>query len=161
MGTSPTPSYPDYLSPILSSHHSSSTGQAKASGRQHLYIDRHEGVDRTHDLPYRMEATSSNPDNVIRNSTSERTQVALVARDGHEIPVEHVTESIQLINDDVKSVRAICSGLRPGVLDDLDFSRRDCRSDLVDDRAVMRARVCLTGRVRALTACTHNAQRSR
>jgi PAS domain S-box-containing protein len=28
-------------------------------------------------------------------------------------------ESIQLINDGVKSVRAICSGLRPGVLDDL------------------------------------------
>jgi PAS domain S-box-containing protein len=30
-----------------------------------------------------------------------------------------LTESIQLINDGVKSVRAICSGLRPGVLDDL------------------------------------------
>jgi PAS domain S-box-containing protein len=30
-----------------------------------------------------------------------------------------MTESIQLINDGVKSVRAICSGLRPGVLDDL------------------------------------------
>ncbi len=30
-----------------------------------------------------------------------------------------VTESIQLINDGVKSVRNICSGLRPGVLDDL------------------------------------------
>jgi PAS domain S-box-containing protein len=28
-------------------------------------------------------------------------------------------ESIQLINDGVKAVRAICSGLRPGVLDDL------------------------------------------
>jgi len=30
-----------------------------------------------------------------------------------------LTESIQLINDGVTSVRAICSGLRPGVLDDL------------------------------------------
>ena len=30
-----------------------------------------------------------------------------------------LTESIQLINDGVKAVRAICSGLRPGVLDDL------------------------------------------
>lgn len=30
-----------------------------------------------------------------------------------------LAESIQLINDGVKSVRAICSGLRPGVLDDL------------------------------------------
>jgi PAS domain S-box-containing protein len=30
-----------------------------------------------------------------------------------------LTESIQLINDGVKSVRTICSGLRPGVLDDL------------------------------------------
>ena len=30
-----------------------------------------------------------------------------------------VTESIQSINDGVKSVRNICSGLRPGVLDDL------------------------------------------
>ena len=30
-----------------------------------------------------------------------------------------LTESIQSINDGVKSVRAICSGLRPGVLDDL------------------------------------------
>ena len=30
-----------------------------------------------------------------------------------------VTESIQSINDGVKSVRTICSGLRPGVLDDL------------------------------------------
>jgi signal transduction histidine kinase len=30
-----------------------------------------------------------------------------------------VTESIQSINDGVKAVRAICSGLRPGVLDDL------------------------------------------
>jgi signal transduction histidine kinase len=30
-----------------------------------------------------------------------------------------LTESIQLINDGVKSVRAICSGLRPGILDDL------------------------------------------
>jgi hypothetical protein len=30
-----------------------------------------------------------------------------------------LTESVQLINDGVKSVRAICSGLRPGVLDDL------------------------------------------
>jgi PAS domain S-box-containing protein len=30
-----------------------------------------------------------------------------------------LTESIQLVNDGVKSVRAICSGLRPGVLDDL------------------------------------------
>src|ERR1035438_1949151 len=29
-------------------------------------------------------------------------------------------ESIQLINDGVKAVRNICSGLRPGVLDDLD-----------------------------------------
>ena len=30
-----------------------------------------------------------------------------------------VAESIQSINDGVKSVRTICSGLRPGVLDDL------------------------------------------
>ncbi len=30
-----------------------------------------------------------------------------------------LTESIQSINDGVKAVRAICSGLRPGVLDDL------------------------------------------
>jgi len=30
-----------------------------------------------------------------------------------------LAESVQLINDGVKSVRAICSGLRPGVLDDL------------------------------------------
>jgi len=30
-----------------------------------------------------------------------------------------VTESIQSINDGVKAVRTICSGLRPGVLDDL------------------------------------------
>jgi PAS domain S-box-containing protein len=30
-----------------------------------------------------------------------------------------IKESIQLINDGVKAVRAICSGLRPGVLDDL------------------------------------------
>jgi PAS domain S-box-containing protein len=30
-----------------------------------------------------------------------------------------LTESIQLIEDGVKTVRAICSGLRPGVLDDL------------------------------------------
>ena len=30
-----------------------------------------------------------------------------------------LNESIQMINDGVKSVRAICSGLRPGVLDDL------------------------------------------
>jgi signal transduction histidine kinase len=30
-----------------------------------------------------------------------------------------LTESIQLINDGVKAVRTICSGLRPGVLDDL------------------------------------------
>ena len=30
-----------------------------------------------------------------------------------------VTESIQSVNDGVKSVRTICSGLRPGVLDDL------------------------------------------
>jgi PAS domain S-box-containing protein len=30
-----------------------------------------------------------------------------------------MTESIQLINDGVKAVRTICSGLRPGVLDDL------------------------------------------
>jgi PAS domain S-box-containing protein len=30
-----------------------------------------------------------------------------------------LAESIQLINDGVKSVRTICSGLRPGVLDDL------------------------------------------
>jgi PAS domain S-box-containing protein len=30
-----------------------------------------------------------------------------------------IKESIQLLNDGVKTVRAICSGLRPGVLDDL------------------------------------------
>ena len=30
-----------------------------------------------------------------------------------------LTESIQSINDGVKAVRTICSGLRPGVLDDL------------------------------------------
>jgi PAS domain S-box-containing protein len=30
-----------------------------------------------------------------------------------------LTESIELVSDGVKSVRAICSGLRPGVLDDL------------------------------------------
>jgi PAS domain S-box-containing protein len=33
--------------------------------------------------------------------------------------LSRITESIQLISDGVKSVRAICSGLRPGVLDDL------------------------------------------
>jgi PAS domain S-box-containing protein len=33
--------------------------------------------------------------------------------------LSRITESIQLINDGVKAVRAICSGLRPGVLDDL------------------------------------------
>jgi signal transduction histidine kinase len=32
---------------------------------------------------------------------------------------DRLHESIQMINDGVKSVRAICSGLRPGVLDDL------------------------------------------
>jgi len=30
-----------------------------------------------------------------------------------------LAESIELINDGVKAVRIICSGLRPGVLDDL------------------------------------------
>ena len=38
------------------------------------------------------------------------SEVAVLAR---------LTESIQLINDGVKAVRGICSGLRPGVLDDL------------------------------------------
>jgi signal transduction histidine kinase len=38
------------------------------------------------------------------------SEVAVLAR---------LTESIQSINDGVKSVRVICSGLRPGVLDDL------------------------------------------
>jgi PAS domain S-box-containing protein len=33
--------------------------------------------------------------------------------------ISRITESIQLIGDGVKAVRAICSGLRPGVLDDL------------------------------------------
>ncbi len=33
--------------------------------------------------------------------------------------LDRITESIQLINDGVKAVRTICSGLRPGVLDDL------------------------------------------
>jgi len=33
--------------------------------------------------------------------------------------LSRITETIQLISDGVKSVRAICSGLRPGVLDDL------------------------------------------
>jgi PAS domain S-box-containing protein len=33
--------------------------------------------------------------------------------------LSRITESIQLIDDGVKAVRAICSGLRPGVLDDL------------------------------------------
>jgi PAS domain S-box-containing protein len=33
-----------------------------------------------------------------------------------------LTESIKLINDGVKAVRTICSGLRPGVLDDLGLS---------------------------------------
>jgi PAS domain S-box-containing protein len=33
--------------------------------------------------------------------------------------LSRIKESIQLINDGVKAVRAICSGLRPGVLDDL------------------------------------------
>jgi len=33
--------------------------------------------------------------------------------------LSRLKESIQLINDGVKAVRAICSGLRPGVLDDL------------------------------------------
>ena len=35
------------------------------------------------------------------------------------VVLARLTESIQLINDGVKSVRAICSGLRPGILDDL------------------------------------------
>jgi PAS domain S-box-containing protein len=35
------------------------------------------------------------------------------------VVLARLTESIQLTNDGVKSVRAICSGLRPGVLDDL------------------------------------------
>jgi PAS domain S-box-containing protein len=39
-----------------------------------------------------------------------KTEDAVLAR---------VTESLQSINDGVKSVRTICSGLRPGVLDDL------------------------------------------
>jgi signal transduction histidine kinase len=38
------------------------------------------------------------------------TEVAVLSR---------IKESIQLINDGVKAVRTICSGLRPGVLDDL------------------------------------------
>jgi len=33
--------------------------------------------------------------------------------------MSRLNESIQMINDGVKAVRAICSGLRPGVLDDL------------------------------------------
>jgi PAS domain S-box-containing protein len=33
--------------------------------------------------------------------------------------LSRIKESIQLINDGVKAVRAICSGLRPGILDDL------------------------------------------
>jgi PAS domain S-box-containing protein len=33
--------------------------------------------------------------------------------------LDRITESIQSINDGVKSVRTICSGLRPGILDDL------------------------------------------
>jgi PAS domain S-box-containing protein len=33
--------------------------------------------------------------------------------------ISRIAEAIQLINDGVKAVRAICSGLRPGVLDDL------------------------------------------
>ena len=37
--------------------------------------------------------------------------------DGHVLA--RLKESIQLIDDGVKAVRAICSGLRPGVLDDL------------------------------------------
>jgi signal transduction histidine kinase len=32
---------------------------------------------------------------------------------------KRLTGSIELINDGVKSVRRICSGLRPGILDDL------------------------------------------
>jgi PAS domain S-box-containing protein len=35
------------------------------------------------------------------------------------VVLARLKESIQLINDGVKAVRAICSGLRPGVLDDL------------------------------------------
>jgi len=39
---------------------------------------------------------------------------------GSEVSVlDRLKESIQSINDGVKSVRNICSGLRPGVLDDL------------------------------------------
>jgi PAS domain S-box-containing protein len=33
--------------------------------------------------------------------------------------LSRIKESIQLLNDGVKAVRAICSGLRPGILDDL------------------------------------------
>ncbi|MGA2833150.1 MAG: CHASE3 domain-containing protein [Terracidiphilus sp.] len=40
----------------------------------------------------------------------QETEVAVLSR---------IKESIQLINDGVKAVRTICSGLRPGVLDDL------------------------------------------
>jgi signal transduction histidine kinase len=35
------------------------------------------------------------------------------------VVLARLTESIQSINDGVKAVRVICSGLRPGVLDDL------------------------------------------
>jgi PAS domain S-box-containing protein len=39
--------------------------------------------------------------------------------DSETVVLARLKESIQLINDGVKAVRAICSGLRPGVLDDL------------------------------------------
>jgi signal transduction histidine kinase len=39
--------------------------------------------------------------------------------ESEEAVLTRLKESIQLINDGVKAVRTICSGLRPGVLDDL------------------------------------------
>ncbi len=54
--------------------------------------------------------------------TSIKMDMTWVARHLPKSEVEvlaRLAESIQLINDGVKAVRTICSGLRPGVLDDL------------------------------------------
>ena len=54
--------------------------------------------------------------------TAIKMDLTWVTRHLPESEVEvlaRLTESIQSINDGVKAVRAICSGLRPGVLDDL------------------------------------------
>jgi PAS domain S-box-containing protein len=54
--------------------------------------------------------------------TSIKMDLTWVTRRLPKLEIEvlaRLTESIQLINDGVKAVRTICSGLRPGVLDDL------------------------------------------